>query len=230
MVFLVLRRDKWSTRFRDVCSRPHSSVQPKVPSQHPGKPMCAPPCLSEVSPMLGGACPRFLGFQTFSLASIPMPDTAAYRNIKYPSYSGGAQGYRRFPLSKPVVGQIMALHAVPADKATSGLVSASFGFIPLHFPPKLLQSSTVGCVMKSDEDNDYVCAGNGFVFTHVMRKLFLVRFTTMFLPTHPYEQSLCAAYCVLTEFSVSASCVLRFIELLAWRLSRGEGIWRTGNF
>ena len=47
----------------------------------------------------------------------------------------GAQGYEKFQLSKPVVGQNIALHAVPADRANY-LVSA----LPIDstsFPPNL---------------------------------------------------------------------------------------------
>ena len=36
----------------------------------------------------------------------------------------GAQGYQRFPLSKPVIGQTIALHAVCAYRASTYLVSA----------------------------------------------------------------------------------------------------------
>ena len=61
----------------------------------------------------------------------------------------GAHGYHRFPISKPVVGQNIALHAVPAYRACTYLVSA----IPAHstsFSQKCLQSSTVGCVLSSE--------------------------------------------------------------------------------
>ena len=40
----------------------------------------------------------------------------------------GAQGYQRFPLSKAVVGQNIAVHAVPAYRASTYLVSA----FPVH--------------------------------------------------------------------------------------------------
>ena len=40
----------------------------------------------------------------------------------------GAHGYQRFLVSKPVVGQNIALHAVPAYRASSYLV----GLIPLE--------------------------------------------------------------------------------------------------
>ena len=47
----------------------------------------------------------------------------------------GAQCYQRFPLSKPVVGQNIALDAVPAYKA-----STSSSFIPtLFLPSRLIQ-------------------------------------------------------------------------------------------
>ena len=36
----------------------------------------------------------------------------------------GAQGYQKFPLSKPVVGQNIALHVVPAYWVSTYLVSA----------------------------------------------------------------------------------------------------------
>ena len=40
----------------------------------------------------------------------------------------GTQGYHRFPLSKPVVDQDIASHAVPANSASNYLVSA----FPVH--------------------------------------------------------------------------------------------------
>ena len=52
------------------------------------------------------------------------------------------------------------------------------------------------------------------VFTHVIRKLFLVRFTTIVLPKPPRAVTLCSVLWFTWVFS-SASCVLRFIELLA---------------
>ena len=57
----------------------------------------------------------------------------------------------------------------------------------------------------------------------------LVRFTTIFLPKAPRAVTLCSVLCFTWVFS-SASCVLRFIELLALRLPRGEGKCPTGNF
>ena len=62
-----------------------------------------------------------------------------------------------------------------------------------------------------------------------MLKLCLVRFTTIFLPKAPRAVTLCSVLCFTGVFS-SASCVLRFTELLAQRLSRPEGKWPTGNF
>ena len=58
----------------------------------------------------------------------------------------GAQGYQRFPLSKPVAGQNIALHATPADRASvpSFCLPGCFAFIF----PKLLRPSTVECVIK----------------------------------------------------------------------------------
>ena len=46
--------------------------------------------------------------------------------IKAPTHPPlvGAMGYQRFPLSKPVAGQNTALHALPADRASTYLVSA----------------------------------------------------------------------------------------------------------
>ena len=62
----------------------------------------------------------------------------------------GAQGYQRFPLSKPVVGGNIALRAVPAYRASPYLpcfyLPGSFGFIS----PEFLQSSTVECVLSSE--------------------------------------------------------------------------------
>ena len=58
----------------------------------------------------------------------------------------GAQGCERFPLSKPVVGQNVALHAVPVYRASTYLVSAFLAHSTFIFPPEFLQSSTVECV------------------------------------------------------------------------------------
>ena len=41
----------------------------------------------------------------------------------------GAQGYHRFPFSKPVVGQSIALHAVPAYGASILVLPGSFNFL-----------------------------------------------------------------------------------------------------
>ena len=40
-----------------------------------------------------------------------------------PLYPMGVQGLQRFPLSKPGVGQSIALHAAPADRTFTYLVS-----------------------------------------------------------------------------------------------------------
>ena len=63
----------------------------------------------------------------------------------------GTHGYHRFPLSKPVVGQNIALHAAPAYR-TSTLpgfcLPGSFNFIFSTF----LQSSTMACALASESD------------------------------------------------------------------------------
>ena len=46
----------------------------------------------------------------------------------------GAQGYQRFPLSKPVVGQNIALGAVPAYRASVVYLVSAFP-AELHFSP-----------------------------------------------------------------------------------------------
>ena len=74
---------------------------------------------------------------------------------------GGTQGLskvpclteeeERFPLSKPVVGQNIALHAVPAYRTSTYLVSAflgSFNFISSKF----IRSSTVECVLSCESE------------------------------------------------------------------------------
>ena len=68
----------------------------------------------------------------------------------------GAQGYQRLPLSKPVVGRNVVVHAVPAYRASTYLVTA-FPAHPLHFP-KFLQSSTaVECVLTlSSSDSEFL--------------------------------------------------------------------------
>ena len=45
----------------------------------------------------------------------------------------GDQGYQRFPLSKPVVGQNIALHAVPVYRASMPTWFLPFWLIQLHF-------------------------------------------------------------------------------------------------
>ena len=60
-----------------------------------------------------------------------------------PTYSlVGAQGYQRFPLSKPGVGQNIALHDAPADRTSTCFVSA-FQIHLTSFLAKLLRFSTV---------------------------------------------------------------------------------------
>ena len=46
----------------------------------------------------------------------------------------GAQGYQRFPLSKHAVGQNIAVHAVPAYRASTYLVSAFLAHSTLFYP------------------------------------------------------------------------------------------------
>ena len=70
------------------------------------------------------------------------------RTQKLKSPLVGAQGYKRFTLSKPV-GQHIDLHAAPADSASTYLVSA----FPIHstsFVPNVLQSQTAKCVINSE--------------------------------------------------------------------------------
>ena len=74
--------------------------------------------------------------QNGSLSEVP---TVGFCGLR--SSLVGAQGYQKFPLSKPGAGQSIALHAVPADMmgTFADLVSA----FPMHsslFFPKLLQS------------------------------------------------------------------------------------------
>ena len=55
----------------------------------------------------------------------PPPSTAGVpRMQKFGAHLVGAQGYQRFPLSKSMVGQNIAVHAVPAYMASTYLVSA----------------------------------------------------------------------------------------------------------
>ena len=68
-----------------------------------------------------------------------------------------AQGYQRFLLSRPVVGQNIAVRAAPADRASNSLVSA----FPIHstsFPPKPLRSSTAERVINSESERLLVVA------------------------------------------------------------------------
>ena len=65
----------------------------------------------------------------------PPPPAVGYRGSRLRTSLVGAQDYiyQRFPLSKPVVGQKIALHAVPAFRASTYLVLPS-RLIQLHFP------------------------------------------------------------------------------------------------
>ena len=63
----------------------------------------------------------------------------------------GALGYQRFPLSKPGEHQNIALHAVPADRNSTYLIS-SFRIIQLHFPLNLLRCSTVELVINRESE------------------------------------------------------------------------------
>ena len=63
----------------------------------------------------------------------------------------GIQGYQTFPLSKPVVGRSIALHAVSVYRASdipSFCNPGSFDFIFSKF----LQFSTVKCVLNSESE------------------------------------------------------------------------------
>ena len=65
----------------------------------------------------------------------------------------GAQGYEWFPLSKPVVGQNIALHAVPAYRVSTYLVSAFLAHYSTSFSPNFfnLQQSNE-CVLNSESE------------------------------------------------------------------------------
>ena len=83
-----------------------------------------------------------------------------------------AQGYQRFPLSKPVVGPNTPVYAIPAYRESAYIVSA----FPTHstsFSPKFLQSSTAECVLRSEWKSFFTCGGNTFCFfaaCHVIRE------------------------------------------------------------
>ena len=63
----------------------------------------------------------------------------------------GAQVYQRFPLSKPVVGQNVALRAVLACRAATYLVYAFLAH-STSFSQTFLQSSRVECVLNSKSE------------------------------------------------------------------------------
>ena len=63
----------------------------------------------------------------------------------------GAQGYQRFSCAKPVIGSSIALHAVPAVRTSTYLVSCLPGSFNFIFS-KCLQSSTLGCVLNSESE------------------------------------------------------------------------------
>ena len=58
-----------------------------------------------------------------------------------------AQGCQRLPLSKPAVGQTIALHAVPTDRTSAHQVSAN-SVHSTSFLPKLLICSVVPRMLK----------------------------------------------------------------------------------
>ena len=62
----------------------------------------------------------------------------------------GAQGYQMFPLSKPVVGQNIALHAVPAYGASIYIPSFCLPGLFNFIFSKCLECSTVECVLNSE--------------------------------------------------------------------------------
>ena len=64
----------------------------------------------------------------------------------------GAQNYQRFPLSEPVVGQNIALHAVSAYRVSSTYLVSAFLAHSTSFSPKFLQSSTVEYVFSSESE------------------------------------------------------------------------------
>ena len=81
------------------------------------------------------------------LASAPRWGTAdaEIKLLHTPHPMVGAQGYQMLPLSKLVIGRNIALHAVPADRASTNLVSA----FPAHstsFPPKLCNPQGGMCI------------------------------------------------------------------------------------
>ena len=71
----------------------------------------------------------------------------------------GAQGYQSFLLSKPVVGLNIALHAVPADRAS---VLHSW-LIQLNFPPISPVLNGEICVVLSSESEFVLVVGIHFV-------------------------------------------------------------------
>ena len=62
----------------------------------------------------------------------------------------GAQGYQRLPLSKHVLGQNIALDAVPAYMASVPTYFLPSRLIQLHFFPNVSKSSTVEGVLSSE--------------------------------------------------------------------------------
>ena len=72
-----------------------------------------------------------------------------------------AQGYQMFPLSNPVAGQTIALHAAPAG--TTGLLTTDTELVALlihsfHFisPPNLLRASAVKIGVVNGESEFYM--------------------------------------------------------------------------
>ena len=68
----------------------------------------------------------------------------------------------KFPLSKPVVGQHITLHAAPADRASVFRPSLRLPIHSTSFFPKLLRSSAMECVVNIE--SEVACGSNTFLF------------------------------------------------------------------
>ena len=106
----------------------------------------------------------------FSNLSPPHPTVVGYCAwmLKLRAPLVGAQGYQRFPISKPTCTSrseyYIALHAVPAYRASTYLASA-FAAHSTSFPPKFFQSSTIECVLLllSSNESIFTCGRNQYI-------------------------------------------------------------------
>ena len=83
-------------------------------------------------------------------AVLPCGGVPRMQKLKVPLV--GVHGYQRFPLSKPVVGQNIALGAVHAYRASIYIYTYMVYAFPAHSSSFFSKSSKVECVLSSDSE------------------------------------------------------------------------------